>query len=244
MPVPAFNGKSVDLSPVVHNGGLLYKYIDCLGRMPVCFGLYGKGLIMGKLMIPDYRDDIEETILPDSDSEKEAQEADVKPAVADTSENRNEENNEEKDKGKNGISAVADRIFDFLVMAGQYFCHIIADVFSKPAVYVAYAAVFIWKHTALFRDAVKRTFCEIGSFFFAPLLKSKRVLQRTNRQIRSRATKEGGKAVRKYSKGRSIRQAGPCGNAVQLCRTDHRNSISYERCRICDGYRLCDKADG
>lgn len=55
---------------------------------------------MGKLMIPDYRDDIEETILPDSDSEKEAQEADVKPAVADTSENRNEENNEEKDKGK------------------------------------------------------------------------------------------------------------------------------------------------
>lgn len=37
---------------------------------------------MGKLMIPDYRDDIEETILPDSDSEKEAQEADVKPAVA------------------------------------------------------------------------------------------------------------------------------------------------------------------
>ena len=82
--------------------------------MPVCFGLYGKGLIMGKLMIPDYRDDIEETILPDSDSEKEVQEADVKPAVADTSENRNEESNEEKDKGKNGISAVADRIFDFL----------------------------------------------------------------------------------------------------------------------------------
>lgn len=33
MPVPAFNGKSVDLSPAVHNGGLLY--IDCLGRMPV-----------------------------------------------------------------------------------------------------------------------------------------------------------------------------------------------------------------
>ena len=86
---------------------------------------------MGKLMIPDYRDDIEETILPDNDSEKEAQEADVKPAVADTSENRNEENNEEKDKGKNGISAVADRIFDFLVMAGQYFCHIIADVFQS-----------------------------------------------------------------------------------------------------------------
>ena len=127
-------------------------------------------------MMPDYRDDIEETILPDSDSEKEAQEADVKPAVDDTSENRNEESNEEKDKGKTGISVVADRIFDFLVMAGQYFCHIIADVFSKPAVYVAYAAVFIWKHTALFRDAVKRTFCEIGSFFFAPLLKSKRVL--------------------------------------------------------------------
>lgn len=24
MPVPAFNGKSVDLSPVVHNGGLYY----------------------------------------------------------------------------------------------------------------------------------------------------------------------------------------------------------------------------
>lgn len=70
-------------------------------------------------MIPDYRDDIEETILPDSDSEKEAQEADVKSAVADTSENRNEENNEEKDKGKNGISAVADRIFDFWLWQGS-----------------------------------------------------------------------------------------------------------------------------
>lgn len=51
-------------------------------------------------MMPDYRDDIEETILPDSDSEKEAQEADVKPAVDDTSENRNEESNEEKIKAK------------------------------------------------------------------------------------------------------------------------------------------------
>ena len=40
---------------------------------------------MGKLMIPDYRDDIEETILPDSDSEKEAQEADVKPCLLYTS---------------------------------------------------------------------------------------------------------------------------------------------------------------
>lgn len=185
--------------------------------MPVCFGLYGKGLIMGKLMIPDYRDDIEETILPDSDSEKEAQEADVKPAVADTSENRNEENNEEKDKGKNGISAVADRIFDFLVMAGQYFCHIIADVFSKPAVYVAYAAVFIWKHTALFRDAVKRTFCEIGSFFFAPLLKSKRVLQRTNRQIRT--AKEQGdkkKAAKLYGSIAKDAVFGKQGLAVTL----------------------------
>ena len=27
MPVPAFNGKSVDLSPAVHNGGLLYILI-------------------------------------------------------------------------------------------------------------------------------------------------------------------------------------------------------------------------
>lgn len=168
-------------------------------------------------MIPDYRDDIEETILPDSDSEKEAQEADVKPAVADTSENRNEENNEEKDKGKNGISAVADRIFDFLVMAGQYFCHIIADVFSKPAVYVAYAAVFIWKHTALFRDAVKRTFCEIGSFFFAPLLKSKRVLQRTNRQIRT--AKEQGdnkKAAKLYGSIAKDAVFGKQGLAVTL----------------------------
>ena len=27
MPVPAFNGKTVDLSPAVHNGGLLYILI-------------------------------------------------------------------------------------------------------------------------------------------------------------------------------------------------------------------------
>ncbi|MFR2154973.1 MAG: hypothetical protein ACLS48_10275 [[Eubacterium] siraeum] len=47
------------------------------------------------------------------------QEADVKPAVADTSENRNEESNEEKDKGKTGISAVADRILIFWLWQGS-----------------------------------------------------------------------------------------------------------------------------
>lgn len=34
MPVPAFNGKSVDLSPVVHNGGLLYKLLIVQGVCP------------------------------------------------------------------------------------------------------------------------------------------------------------------------------------------------------------------
>lgn len=33
MPVPAFNGKSVDLSPVVHNGGF---YINILIVWGVC----------------------------------------------------------------------------------------------------------------------------------------------------------------------------------------------------------------
>lgn len=69
---------------------------------------------MGKLMMPDYRDDIEETILPDSDSEKEAQEADVKPAVDDTSENRNEESNEEKDPVGNNRNTGFAFIFFFV----------------------------------------------------------------------------------------------------------------------------------
>ena len=199
---------------------------------------------MGKLMMPDYRDDIEETILPDSDSEKEAQEADVKPAVDDTSENRNEESNEEKDKGKTGISVVADRIFDFLVMAGQYFCHIIADVFSKPAVYVAYAAVFIWKHTGRSKEDVLRN-RQLLLCAFVKVKACASAYKQADKDCKGAGRQqEGGKAVRKYSEGRSIRQAGSCGNAVQLCRTDHRNSFSYERCRICDGYGLCDKADG
>ena len=36
MPVPAFNGKSVDLSPAVHNGGLLYMLLYILIVWGVC----------------------------------------------------------------------------------------------------------------------------------------------------------------------------------------------------------------
>lgn len=171
---------------------------------------------MGNLKIPDYRDDIEETILPDNDGKKEES---VQSTVTPDSDNGtdNTEVVNEKVSRKSFAAVVTDRIFELLVIAGQYFCHIIADIFSKPAIYVAHGAKFLWKHTALFRDAVKRTFCEIGSFFFAPLMKSKRVLQRTNRQIK--AAKEQGdnkKAAKLYGSIAKNAVFGKQGLAVTL----------------------------
>ena len=109
---------------------------------------------MGNLKIPDYRDDIEETILPDNDGKKEES---VQSTVTPDSDNGtdNTEVVNEKVSRKSFAAVVTDRIFELLVIAGQYFCHIIADIFSKPAIYVAHGAKFLWKHTALFRDAVK-----------------------------------------------------------------------------------------
>ena len=172
---------------------------------------------MGNLKIPDYRDEIEETVIPDNDSEKEELRKSTAQPESDNGSGQTEEKSEEEENKKSYVAVVTDKVFEFLVMAGQYFCHIIADVFSKPAIYVAHGAKFIWKHTALFRDAVKRTFCEIGSFFFAPLLKSKRVLQRTNKQIK--AAKEQGdnkKAAKLYGSIAKNAVFGKQGLAVTL----------------------------
>lgn len=172
---------------------------------------------MGNLKIPDYRDEIEETVIPDNDSEKEELRQSTAQPESDNGSGQTEEKSEEEESKKSYVAVVTDKVFEFLVMAGQYFCHIIADVFSKPAIYVAHGAKFIWKHTALFRDAVKRTFCEIGSFFFAPLIKSKRVLQRTNKQIK--AAKEQGdnkKAAKLYGSIAKNAVFGKQGLAVTL----------------------------
>lgn len=172
---------------------------------------------MGNLKIPDYRDEIEETVIPDNDSEKEELRQSTAQSGDDNGSGQTEEKNEEEESKKSFVAVATDKIFEFLVMAGQYFCHIIADLFSKPAVYVAHGAKFIWKHTALFRDAVARTFKEIGNFFFSPLIKSKRVLSRTNRQIRE--AKEQGdskKAAKLYGSIAKNAVFGKQGLAVTL----------------------------
>lgn len=172
---------------------------------------------MGNLNIPDYRDEIEETVIPDNDSENEKLGQSTVQSESGNGSGQTEEKNEEEKNKKSFVAAATDKIFEFLVMAGQYFCHIIADLFSKPAVYVAYGAKFVWKHTALFRDAVRRTFKEIGNFFFSPLIKSKRVLQRTNRQIK--AAKEQGdnkKAAKLYGSIAKNAVFGKQGLAVTL----------------------------
>ena len=172
---------------------------------------------MGNLKIPDYRNEIEETVIPDNDSKNTEPDQNTVQTESDSGAGRTEENNEEEESRKSFAAVATDKIFEFFVAAGQYFCHIIADFFSKPAVYVVHGAKFVWKHTALFRDAVGRTFKEIGSFFFSPLIKSKRVLQRTNKQIK--AAKEQGdnkKAARLYGSIAKNAVFGKQGLAVTL----------------------------
>ena len=172
---------------------------------------------MGNLKIPDYRNEIEETVIPDNDSKNTEPDQNTVQTESDSGAGRTEGNNEEEESRKSFVAVAMDKIFEFFVAAGQYFCHIIADFFSKPAVYVVHGAKFVWKHTALFRDAVERTFKEIGNFFFSPLIKSKRVLQRTNKQIK--AAKEQGdnkKAARLYGSIAKNAVFGKQGLAVTL----------------------------
>lgn len=172
---------------------------------------------MGNLKIPDYRNEIEETVIPDNDGKNTEPDQNTVQTESDSGAGRTEGNNEEEESRKSFVAVAMDKIFEFFVAAGQYFCHIIADFFSKPAVYVVHGAKFVWKHTALFRDAVGRTFKEIGNFFFSPLIKSKRVLQRTNKQIK--AAKEQGdnkKAARLYGSIAKNAVFGKQGLAVTL----------------------------
>ncbi len=172
---------------------------------------------MGNLKIPDYRNEIEETVIPDNDSKNTEPDQNTVQTESDSGAGRTEGKNEEEESRKSFVAVAMDKIFEFFVAAGQYFCHIIADFFSKPAVYVVHGAKFVWKHTALFRDAVGRTFKEIGNFFFSPLIKSKRVLQRTNKQIK--AAKEQGdnkKAARLYGSIAKNAVFGKQGLAVTL----------------------------
>lgn len=172
---------------------------------------------MGNLKIPDYRNEIEETVIPDNDGKNTEPDQNTVQTESDSGAGRTEGNNEEEESRKSFVAVAMDKIFEFFVAAGQYFCHIIADFFSKPAVYVVHGAKFVWKHTALFRDAVERTFKEIGNFFFSPLIKSKRVLQRTNKQIK--AAKEQGdnkKAARLYGSIAKNAVFGKQGLAVTL----------------------------
>ena len=172
---------------------------------------------MGNLKIPDYRNEIEETVIPDNDGKNTEPDQNTVQTESDSGAGRTEGNNEEEESRKSFVAVAMDKIFEFFVAAGQYFCHIIADFFSKPAVYVVHGAKFVWKLTALFRDAVGRTFKEIGNFFFSPLIKSKRVLQRTNKQIK--AAKEQGdnkKAARLYGSIAKNAVFGKQGLAVTL----------------------------
>ena len=177
-------------------------------------------------------DEIEETVLPDHDSEKEQTAGDTAAdifadiaaepankceasAVGDTASGEADE--EQPGRPSVSISQIFDAAYNMFVVAGEFFCRVIAATIMIPGYLIAKAAAFIWKHTALFRDAVLRIIKEIGKFFFSPLFKSKRVLSRTNKQIK--AAKEQGdskKAAKLYGSIAKNAIFGKQGLAVTL----------------------------
>lgn len=191
-------------------------------------------------------DEIEETVLPDNDAQKDrAAEAAVyakaeaaalaqSEAAADNGgsngnngdngeadtaldENADEENGEQPHKSSSAVGMAVSTAYDMFANAGEFFCRVIAGLFMIPGYLIAKGAVFIWKHTALFRDALFRIIKEIGNFFLSPLFKSKRALSRTNKQIK--AAKEQGdskKAARLYGSIAKNAVFGKQGLAVTL----------------------------
>ena len=182
-------------------------------------------------------DEIEETVLPDNDSKKEQAAEDTVAftalqAAADNGESdtatdngditgtsaaNGDESTENTDKPSLTAKGAVNTAYDMFANAGEFFCRVIAGLFMIPGYLIAKGAVFIWKHTALFRDALFRIIKEIGNFFLSPLFKSKRALSRTNKQIK--AAKEQGdskKAARLYGSIAKNAVFGKQGLAVTL----------------------------
>ncbi len=76
------------------------------------------------------------------------------------------------------------KAFSFVSDCGEFFCYVAVRCLLLPVLFLLWLARFIWKHTALFRDAVSRMGKALWKFIMSPFIKSKRALQRTSRKIK------------------------------------------------------------
>ena len=76
---------------------------------------------MGNLKIPDYRNEIEETVIPDNDGKNTEPDQNTVQTESDSGAGRTEGNNEEEESRKSFVAVAMDKIFEFFVAAGKYF---------------------------------------------------------------------------------------------------------------------------
>ncbi len=74
-------------------------------------------------------------------------------------------------------------VFAFVSDCGEFFCFVGRKCLLLPAMFIIWLAKFLWKHTALFRDAFERMGRALWNFVMSPFIKTKRALQRTKRKI-------------------------------------------------------------
>ncbi len=145
-----------------------------------------------------YDDEIEETVIPDNDEPKNneiTKSAALPATTAETDISEKTDGKADDNTSKHRILAgdfksQKNTLYGLIASFGEFIGGVAIKTLTYPAYILAYLLQFIWKHTALFRDAVVRTAKEIFNFCFGSLFRTRRVLRRTNREIKN-ARKQG-----------------------------------------------------
>ena len=139
---------------------------------------------MSEIKMPSYfEDEIEEIVLPDSESEKKAQKQIITVSTAD---NETEATAADEESTATPVIQAQEKenfLFTLISNMGEFFCDIILTCLKLPLMLLIFLGKFLWVHTKVFRDTMARIGKDIGSAIISPFAKMFRVFQRTRKKI-------------------------------------------------------------
>ena len=107
-----------------------------------------------------------------------------------------------------------EKLFELFSAAGVFFSHVIVQAIMLPFKLLGAVSRFIWKHTIIFRETMKRLLKSFGLYVAGPFLRTKRALSITKTKLQQ--AKKEGKAFSMYFKVISEAIFGKRGILVSL----------------------------
>lgn len=137
-----------------------------------------------------YEDEIEETVLPDNDAEKAEAKQVISTSTADEDETQISDDDSINQAGLSEEQEKDNLLFTLISNLGEFLCGIAFTCLKLPLMLLVFIGKFLWVHTEVFRDTMKKIGSALITAVTSPFVKTWRALQRTRRKIRQ--AKENG----------------------------------------------------